>query len=89
MSYLYHSIIDTFYTKVCISHPNISLPCECGSPINNETQILFDEPSFDPLLIDQGNPKRMKALAVYFSYIILLLAISESVSHHGVYLNLD
>lgn len=86
---IYNVIIDTFVTKVCSTHPNMSLPCECGSPLNNEVRELFAEPTFDPLLIDKGNPARMRALAVYFASILIVLALSESASHHGVYLNLS
>jgi hypothetical protein len=88
VSYLYNAVMDTYYTKVCISHPNMSLPCECGSPINSEVKELFPEPSFDPLLIDKGNAKRMGALAAYFGCILVALALSESASHQGIYLNL-
>ena len=90
IQYLYNIVSDTFLNKVCSSHPgeHLALPCECGSPLNNEAKVLFPEPPFDPLGLDKGNPTRMKALAIYFATIVIVLALSESASHHGVYLNI-
>lgn len=90
IEYLNNIVTDTYVNKICSSHPgdNISLPCSCGSPLNNETKILFPEQPFDPLGINKVNPARIKAIAIYFVCIVLVLSLSESASQHGVYLNL-
>lgn len=51
-----------------------------------ECKHLFPEPPFDPLGIDKANPIRMKALATCFATIVIVIALSESTSHHGIYL---
>lgn len=78
---------DTFINKVCSTHPLISSPCECGEPLNNEAKMLLD--TFDPLGIEKPQARRAKALAVYIAAILITLALAESVSIHGVYLNLN
>lgn len=77
---------DTFVNNVCTIHPHVSSPCECGEPLNNEARKLLEPNSFDPLGLEK--PKsRAKALAVYSAAVLLTIALTESVSSNGVYLN--
>lgn len=84
---LYTAVKDTFIHNVCATHPAISSPCECGEPLNNEVRRLLEPDTFDPLGLDR--PKsRAKALAVYLAAVLITVALTESVSPNGVYLNL-
>lgn len=92
LKYLSYVLKDTYVNKICSSHPglDIPLPCECGSPLNMESKILFPdpEPRFDPLGIEKAKSIRIKSIATYFATIILVIALSESTSHHGIYINI-
>lgn len=93
LQYLTNMVIETYIDKVCSSHPGeeIPLPCSCGSPLNNETKVFFPKvtPPFDPLGIEEKvHPRRMKAIVTYFATMLLVLALSESASHHSIYLNI-
>lgn len=80
---------ETFRQHVCSSHPQILSPCDCGEPLNNAARHLFAEPRFDPLGIDNSSRQaRIAAIAVFFGSIFLSLALAESVSEHGVYVDL-
>lgn len=87
---LYDVIVDTFREKVCSSHPgeNRPLPCQCGSPLNKSAEEIFAKPSFDPLQEIDKNA-RMKAIATYLARIVIVLTLSESISHRGVFLDIQ
>lgn len=89
LQFLNNVVNDTYIYQVCSSHPgsNRSLPCSCGSPLNNEAKVLFPEPPFDPLGQNIGQPARMNAIAIHFASLVLVLALSESASHQGIYIN--
>lgn len=79
---------DTFLDRLCSYH-HVSSPCECGEPLNNVSRKIFEESAFDPLEIKKTSENaKIKALAVFVASIIRSLALAESVSQHGVYLNL-
>lgn len=88
---LYTVVKDTFINKVCSTHPLISSPCECGEPLNNEARRLLESNtthSFDPLELGEKTQKksRASALAIYIAAILITIALTESISTHGVYL---
>lgn len=75
---------DTFIDQICSTHPQVLSPCDCGEPLNNELRELLQKPPFDPL----GSISRVKGAAVFIGAILLSLALAESVSQNGVYLNI-
>ena len=82
---LFKVVKDTFVNHVCSSHPQVTSPCDCGEPLNSAARDLFEEPPFDPLGIN--NTHRIKALSFFMASIILSIALAESVSQNGVYIN--
>ena len=93
---LYNVSKDTFINKVCSTHPLIKSPCECGEPLNNELRRLLETNTiettntFDPLGIDETErTNKAKAFAIYIAAILITIALSESVSRHGVYFNIN
>lgn len=80
---------DTFLFRVCSSHPHVSSPCDCGEPLNNLAKELFEEPPYDPIDLSKTSRSiRLKAISFFIGTCILALTLGESVSQHGVYLNL-
>lgn len=72
---------DTVYNKICSTH-HLPSPCECGEPLNRAAiDLLKGNVSFDPLgLLNQ------KVAFTFLASIVLGIALSESVSSHGVLL---
>lgn len=70
---------DTFHNKICSTH-HLPSPCECGEPLNKAAMdLLKGNESFDPLgLLNK------KAGFTFLGSILLCIALSESVSSHGV-----
>lgn len=79
---------DTYVNHVCSTHPDVISPCDCGEPLNKIVRDLFQDESFDPLHLESGKT-RIKALSFMVGFILLTLILSESVSEHGVYTNLN
>lgn len=73
---------DTYEAKVCSSH-QVTSPCECGEPLNNEIKKFLGEPlNYDPLEIEKT--RKIKGVATLIGSIVLSLALAESVSLIGV-----
>lgn len=75
---------DTFVERVCSYH-HVSSPCDCGEPLNKAARDLFEEPSFDPLELNKTRHNaRIKTLSIFVAYLIISLALTESISQHGI-----
>lgn len=85
---LINVIQDTYVHHICSTHPQVLSPCDCGEPLNNTVKELFPQTSFDPLKIENYEKGKMKTVAIMVATIILNLALIESVTQHGVYLQL-
>ena len=72
---------DTYVNKVCYLH-SVPSPCECGESLNRTAREIFHPESFDPLHLDKKPTKR--AIAFHVATIIIVMALSESVSTGGV-----
>lgn len=88
---------NAFIEEVCSKHPHILSPCECGEPLNStlkefldpDKEFLYtDKELFDPLGI-YHRERRLSALSTYAGAIVLFIALLESVSPNGVYINTD
>lgn len=82
IAFLVKSVRDTYIEDVCCYHPAIPSPCDCGEPLNKIVRVLI--PDSDDL-----NLAKKKTYAFMVATIILTLALSETVSRHGIYLPLD
>lgn len=76
---------DTYITNNCSTHTNVVSPCSCGEPLNNAVRHLCEESYFDPL---QLNYSRLKSFSVFVASILLTIALAESVSHSGLYIDI-
>lgn len=85
LPFLNKVLMDTYEYNVCTTHPEVSSPCDCGEPINMTARNLFE--TYDPL--NCYKTTRIKAASFMVGYIILSIALSESVSQYGVYMNLN
>lgn len=83
LNYIRKLIQDTYVNHVCSIHPEGISPCECGEPLNQTARSIFPLNSFDP---DQKGKRKKMFLMV--GTIILSLALAESVSQYGVYIEL-
>lgn len=81
-------IKDTYVNHVCSSHLDVSSPCECGEPLNKTARDLFPQNSFDPLKIDNKQSGKIINVSLMVATIILSIALTESVSEYGVYLQI-
>lgn len=41
-------IKDTYVNHICITHPEVISPCECGEPFNQTVREIFPQKYFDP-----------------------------------------
>jgi hypothetical protein len=78
-------IEKTYESHVCVTHPEVSSPCECGEPYKKMTQKLYPQVSFDPFDLKINHSGRMVAASIMVSTIILAIALSESISVDGVF----
>lgn len=86
LSLIVRVVKDTYLNHICSTH-QVSLPCECGAPLNKTARLLFSpDESFDPpYLVKLGqHPCRLvRPLSIFVASIILSLALAESVSVNG------
>ena len=78
---------DTFFEGVCSNHPHIGTPCDCGEPLNTTLKSFLD---VEELFDQQGNYKREKVLCavyLYMAIITLFIALYESDSANGVWVD--
>lgn len=87
LPFLLRVIKNTYINHICSNHPDVSSPCYCGEPLNNTARIMFPETSFDPLKIDQSG--KIKTISLMVATIIIAIALTESVSEYGVYININ
>lgn len=88
-SFLLRVVRETYIDHICSVHPSVVSPCPCGEPLNNAVRDIFDEhTSFDPLGIYNSRARAL-ALSTLIASIILCIALAESVSPEGVYVNLN
>lgn len=79
-------IKDTYVKHICSSHPEVLSPCDCGEPLNKCARDMFPQTSFDPLKIENQEIGKMKTISVMVATIILSIALVESISPYGVYI---
>lgn len=89
LKFLINVIEDTYVNHICSTHPEVSSPCDCGEPLNKTLKGLLQDKPFDPLQLDNQQSGKMKTLSFMVATIILSLALTESVSESGVYLNIN
>ncbi|OMP12974.1 hypothetical protein COLO4_02498 [Corchorus olitorius] len=77
---------DTFVNLVCCTHPDVPSPCPCGEPLNSSIRHIIPntELRFDPLGVSPQENK-FKSAALIVGFVVVTLALSESVSEHGIY----
>lgn len=80
---------DTYLTHVCSLHPTVNSPCPCGEPLNQTARDLFPLNSFDPLNINPKPVLNQKTCSILVGTIILVLALTESVSPHGIFIEIS
>lgn len=82
--WLINVINDTYISHICSSHPEVLSPCDCGEPLNQTVRDLFPQKRFDPLHI--SNQSQIKTVSLMVATIILSIALTESISQYGVYM---
>lgn len=89
LQFLKKVVSDTYQGHVCSTHPTVSSPCPCGEPLNQTARDLLPLNSFDPLQINKKTQVfSQTTCSIMIGTIILVLALTESVSPHGVYIEL-
>jgi len=78
---------DTFVDGVCSTHPHIQSPCDCGEPLNTTLKSFLD---VDKIYDEKGEYKQervISAIGKYFLIITIFVALYESVSPDGVWVD--
>lgn len=78
-------IKDTDVNHLCLTHPEVLSPCECGEPFNQTVRERFPQKDFDP---DQKHSGKLFTCSLMVATLILSLALTESVSQYGLFLPL-
>lgn len=79
-------IKGTYVNHICLSHPEVLSPCECGEPLNKIVMESYPLKNFDPLKID--NSAKLLTSSLMVGTMILSLLLTESVFESGLFLPL-